>query len=147
MRMKEEMSTLLNRSLNSTEADNLHMGSPRDLIKSLISEGHRRIAIVTGPLSSQRSLARLEECLGTLESHNVPVCSGHVFKVGPLRPSPVFGRLVLAMESRVRPTAIVAWNHRLAREVNVLLDKLGHKENVAVACLSDTHTELATVEM
>jgi DNA-binding LacI/PurR family transcriptional regulator len=142
------MSTLLPRSLKSAEADIEDMGAPRELIRSLIQQGHRRIAIVTGPLASQNSLARLEQCLGELESHNVPVCSNHIFKVGPLRPSPAFGRLVLAMESRVRPTAILAWNKRLAGEVSVILDQLGHRvpEDVTVTCLSHAEHEFAAAE-
>lgn len=77
----------------------------------LISLGHRRIAVITGPTNSQSSQARLSGYMAALQKNGISA-DPHLIKVGDYVSDKAYKAAcdLLEMREQDRPTAIFAFN-------------------------------------
>lgn len=95
----------------------------------LISLGHRRIAVITGPTNSQSSQARLSGYMAALQKNGISA-DPHLIKVGDYVSDKAYKAAcdLLEMREQDRPTAIFAFNdlgainvYRAARQHGISL--------------------------
>lgn len=95
----------------------------------LISLGHRRIAVITGPINSQSSQARLSGYMAALQKNGISA-DPHLIKVGDYVSDKAYKAAcdLLEMREQDRPTAIFAFNdlgainvYRAARQHGISL--------------------------
>lgn len=94
-------------------------------VRHLIELGHRRIAILNGPLDSTNCLHRYEGYMAEMRAHGLPVAADLVYNAELAKAAgAAMGRLTATLQSRNRPTAIVAGGYYLALEALTLLQEL-----------------------
>ena len=106
----------------------------------LISLGHRRIAVITGPTNSQSSQARLSGYMAALQKNGISA-DPHLIKVGDYVSDKAYKAAcdLLEMREQDRPTAIFAFNdlgainvYRAARQHGISLpEQLLHSSHAA----------------
>jgi len=82
-------------------------------IEYLVSLGHRRIGIITGPTTTTTGRERLEGYLNTLNKHQIPI-SDELIKVVSFKGESGIDAAKSLIELPERPTAIFAANNALA---------------------------------
>jgi LacI family transcriptional regulator len=84
-----------------------------EAVEHLINLGHRRIGIITGPLSTTTGRGRLEGYLKTLRKHDIPI-SDELIKVVSFKGESGVQAAIALLDIPDRPTAIFAANNALA---------------------------------
>lgn len=122
--------------VDSVSVDNV--AGARDCVRHLISMGHRRIAILTGPKAVQTAAERLQGYQEALVQAGIPVDPGLVLE-GDFRSESGYrlGRALLAGSDR--PTAVFVCNNMMALGLLRALAELGLHcpRDVAVASFDD----------
>ncbi len=85
----------------------------KDAVEYLIKNGHERIGIITGPLSTTTGRGRLEGYLMALQQHNIPI-SDELIKVVSFKGESGIEAATGLLNLPQRPTAIFAANNALA---------------------------------
>ncbi len=115
-----------------------NVGGARECVRHLLEQGHRRIAIITGPLRLQTGSERLEGYkLGLADGH-IPVDPKLIFE-GDFRLDSGRRRCEQAMNRRVRPTALFVCNGVMAVGVLQALEemKIACPDQVALATFDE----------
>lgn len=109
----------------------------------LISLGHRRIAVITGPTNSQSSQARLSGYMAALQKNGISA-DPHLIKVGDYVSDKAYKAAcdLLEMREQDRPTAIFAFNdlgainvYRAARQHGISLPTvIDHRFRRCLSC-------------
>jgi DNA-binding LacI/PurR family transcriptional regulator len=98
----------------------------RDAVQHLVDLGHRRIAIVNGPLSATNCLHRFEGYMAGLQANGLTVRPEFVFNADLARSAgAVLERLQQAMKEPQPPTAVIACGYYLALDVMALFRDIG----------------------
>lgn len=122
--------------VDSVSVDNV--AGARDCVRHLISMGHRRIAILTGPRAVQTAAERLQGYREALIQAGIPADPGLVLE-GDFRSESGYrlGRALLAGSDR--PTAVFVCNNMMALGLLRALTELGLNcpRDVAVASFDD----------
>lgn len=106
--------------------DSQNFEGARQAVKHLVSLGHRRIAIINGPLSSTNCLHRFEGYMAAMQANGIPVRPEHVFNADLARTAgAVLERLRQVLKDKDRPTAILACGFYLALDVMALVREVG----------------------
>ncbi len=122
--------------VDSVSVDNV--AGARDCVRHLISMGHRRIAILTGPKAVQTAAERLQGYQEALIQAGIPADPGLVLE-GDFRSESGYrlGRALLAGSDR--PTAVFVCNNMMALGLLRALAELGLNcpRDVAIASFDD----------
>ncbi len=113
-------------SLDCVDSQNLE--GARAAMRHLVGLGHRRIAIVNGPLSAANAYDRYQGYLAELAAAGLPERPEFVFNAKEARTAgSVMGRLVEVMRQPLadRPTAVLACGYYLALDVMSAMRELG----------------------
>jgi len=113
-------------SLDCVDSQNLE--GARAAVRHLVRLGHRRIAIVNGPLSAANAYDRYQGYLEELAAAGIPEKPEFVFNAEEARTAgSVMGRLVEVMRqpAAVRPTAVLACGYYLALDVMSAMREVG----------------------
>ena len=98
----------------------------RHAVQHLIDLGHRRIAIVNGPLAAPNCLHRFEGYLAALQANGLTVHPEYVFNADAARSAgAVLQQLREVLKDHRRPTAVVACGFYLALDVMALVREMG----------------------
>ncbi|HOW72458.1 MAG TPA: GntR family transcriptional regulator [Phycisphaerae bacterium] len=125
--------------LNCVDSQNAE--GTRAAVRHLVELGHRRIAIVNGPLDSTNCLHRFEGYLTALQEAGITPQEDCIFNAELAKAAgAAMGRLAEALRSRRRPTAIIAAGYYLALEVLALLRQLRIRvpEEISLVGFDDT---------
>lgn len=82
-------------------------------VEYLIKNGHQRIGIITGPLSTTTGRGRLDGYLKTLQKYEIPICE-ELIKVVSFKGESGLQAASALLDLADRPTAIFAANNALA---------------------------------
>lgn len=126
-------------AISYVDIDNIGAGSR--LTEYLIAKGHRRIAFIGGPDKFVRSVGqRYEGFCRAMAAHALTVDPAFVF-MGNHREAEVMQEVVEKMRSAgaERPTAIFAWNDRVAAQAVVAMQGLGLRvpDDVSILGIDD----------
>ncbi len=110
-------------------------------VSYLIELGHRSIAHLAGPLTTDTALRRLQGYRQALEQHGLPFASALVEECGFSRPSGTAGMHRLL--SRARPTAVFATNLLVAVGAMIALREVGLRVPEDVSVVGFHNAELA----
>ncbi len=120
---------VLGSSMNNTRLaciDSQNFEGARQAVKHLVSLGHRRIAIINGPLASTNCLHRFEGYMAGMQVAGITVRPEHVFNADLARTAgSVLDRLRQVLKDKDRPTAILACGFYLALDVMSLVREMG----------------------
>lgn len=106
--------------------DSQNFEGAREAVQHLVKLGHRRIAIINGPLASTNCLHRFEGYMAGMQANGIPVCPEHVFNADVARTAgAVLDRLHQVMKHGDRPTAILVCGFYLALDVMALVREMG----------------------
>lgn len=98
----------------------------RDAVRHLAELGHRRIAILTGPLARADNLHRYKGYLAEMHERGLPLREPYMLTSEADGSAwSIRRRLVELLREGSRPTAILAGNHDLALEVLAVARRLG----------------------
>jgi LacI family transcriptional regulator len=92
---------------DAVSADNL--GGSREAVRHLLERGHRRIAIITGPLQLVNARLRLEGYKRALTAHQIPIEDG-LIREGRYDAESGFEQTKAILELKNRPTAMFISN-------------------------------------
>lgn len=124
----------------------------RECVRHMIQKGHRRIAIITGPLDVQTGRERLQGYEEALREADIPVEQSRIFE-GDFRHDSGYRLGKKIIEQRVRPTAIFVCNGVMTLGVLKGFDELNIRcpSEIALATFDDLavdspfHPHLTTV--
>ncbi|MBI4579723.1 MAG: GntR family transcriptional regulator [Planctomycetes bacterium] len=120
---------VLGGSMNNTRlfcVDSQNFEGMREAVQHLIALGHRRIAIVNGPLAATNCLHRFEGYMAAMQANGMSVRPEYVFNADAARSAgAVLQRLRQILKEPNRPTAVVACGFYLALDVMALLREMG----------------------
>lgn len=123
-------------NVDSVSVDNV--GGTRSCIQHLVTMGHRKIGIITGPTVLQTARERLQGYTDALKEANLPV-RPELIREGDYRAEGgrAAGRELLA--SGDRPSAVFVSNNMMALGVLRAMEELGLKcpDDVAIAMFDD----------
>jgi DNA-binding LacI/PurR family transcriptional regulator len=106
--------------------DSQNFEGARQAVKHLVGLGHRRIAIINGPLASTNCLHRFEGYMAAMQANGIPVLPEHVFNADLARTAgAALERLRQVMKEKDRPTAILACGFYLGLDVMALVREMG----------------------
>jgi LacI family transcriptional regulator len=131
---------LLDRNIQGLECDQVlsdNSTTTRMLIDHLINQGHKRIAIVNGPLDVSTARERHQAYIDTLKIHGLTI-DVNLIKESQFRQSDVSETIkqLLTLSAEQRPTAIFATNNFIGLSTLKFLYKLGVKVPEEVAVVS-----------
>ncbi|WEG11082.1 LacI family DNA-binding transcriptional regulator [Pullulanibacillus sp. KACC 23026] len=131
---------LLDRNIQGLECDQVlsdNSATTRTLIEHLIDQGHKRIAIVNGPLDVSTARERHQAYIDTLRIHGLTI-DENLIKESQFRESNVSDTIqqLLNLSPDRRPTAIFATNNFIGFNTLKFLFKLGVKVPEEVAVVS-----------
>ena len=116
----------------SAEGPNLHCidsenrQGARQAVRHLIELGHRRVAILNGPLAASNCLHRFEGYMEEMIANSMPVRHEWVFNAEVARTAgDALSGLAQALRGVNRPTAVLACGYYLALDVMTLLRDMG----------------------
>jgi LacI family transcriptional regulator len=122
--------------VDSVSVDNV--GGARNGVRHLISLGHRKIAILTGPASLQTAAERLQGYTEAFNEARIPMCPDLILE-GNFRSESGYqlGRKLLAGADR--PTAVFACNNMMSLGLLKSLAELGLRcpEDIAIVMFDD----------
>lgn len=123
---------LIDRNIPDLDCDQVvsdNETTTRKLIEHLITQGHKKIAIINGPLDVSTARERQQAYLDTLKLHGIPV-DKNLIKESQFRDSDVTNSIQQLLELPVseRPTAIFATNNFIG--MNTI--KTLHKNNIKI---------------
>lgn len=104
---------LLDKKVKNVNADSVlvnNVGGSMQLIEHLISLGHKRIGIITGPLSFSTGEERLEGYLKVLREHSIPE-DKDLIKIGDFKKQSGYLLTLELLSLTLPPTAIFACNN------------------------------------
>ena len=134
---------LLDRKIDGINADEIHGDSregTRRILQYLIDNGHKNIAIISGPLHVSTARERQEAYMDTLKANQLPVREDYIFhsKFKGQDTSDMINKLVV-LDKAERPTAIFAANNIIAvHTIKALREKgLQVPEDISVVCFDD----------
>lgn len=145
----------LDRQVAGIQADAVlldNVRGARECIRHLLQLGHRRIAIVTGPLKLQNARERLQGYEEALRESDVPIVPGLILH-GDYRMESGARLTKQLIENKMNATAIFVCNGVMTVGVLDALEELGVKcpQDISVATFDDltfdhsSHSHLTTV--
>lgn len=132
---------LIDRYINDLRCDQVlsdNETTTRKLMEHLIEQGHRRIAIINGPLDVATSRERQQAYCDTLSSHGLPVNHNLIHQSQFFQDSDVTSKIKRLIDLPIdeRPTAIFATSNFLGLNTVKALKKYNIRipEDMAVVC-------------
>ncbi|MGN7940335.1 LacI family DNA-binding transcriptional regulator [Virgibacillus sp. 6R] len=131
---------LIDRNIQDLECDQVlsdNETTTRKLMEHLISQGHKNIAIINGPLEVSTARERYQAYTDTLKIHGIPLNRNLVME-SEFRDSDVSSALhhLLELPESERPTAIFATNNFIGMSTMKTLKKLKIKVPEGIAIVS-----------
>ncbi|MEK6715003.1 MAG: substrate-binding domain-containing protein [Candidatus Omnitrophota bacterium] len=115
------MNNYLKEPINCIAIDNKN--ATVEVVNYLVGLGHTKIATITGDLSTQAGIDRLEGYKVVLTQHNLPINANYI-RTGNFLRTPAHQAALTLLTLRERPTAIFAASDVMALEViNVAKEK------------------------
>ena len=108
---------LLDRGINLSHFNSVFVNNTSgsfDAINALISEGHKNIAIISGPMSSKPGRERFYGYENALKNNNLPVNTDYIF-FGDFKLQSGYEITKQILKLKQRPTAIFAANNMMAQ--------------------------------
>jgi len=123
-------------SANWVDAD--FAGGVEQAMEHLISLGHRRIALLTGPMSLVSVRLRVRGYQNALQSHHLPATAGYVME-GNFTSESGHALAVQAMQHSSPPSALICGDDMMAFGAMQALKELGYRvpEDVSVIGFDD----------
>ena len=137
---------LLDRKITGINCDEIHGDShngTRKVLEYLIEKGHKRIAIINGPLNISTARERQDAYIDILTSYNLPIHEDFILQSHYKNESTNISTL-LSMPLDEQPTAIFAANNFIA--INTIKELRAQKvrvpEDISVVCFDDLDPSL-----
>ncbi|WP_257348903.1 LacI family DNA-binding transcriptional regulator [Pseudalkalibacillus decolorationis] len=134
---------LLDRKIEGINCDAVHGDSQegtRKILEHLINKGHRKIAIINGPLDISTARERQKAYIETLNAYNLPVHEELILQSHyKNKDSNSDISKLLSVKLEKRPTAIFAANNFIAINTIKELRKINIRvpEDISVVCFDD----------
>ena len=132
---------VIDRRVNHWEGDSVYCDSvagAHALVQHLLSLGHRRIAILSGPVATSTAEDRVTGYCLALRKAGIPIDERLILR-GEYRESSGITLTRELIESHVNPTAIIAANNAIAAGVleQLKILGLGVPDDIAVVCFDE----------
>ncbi|WP_100407711.1 LacI family DNA-binding transcriptional regulator [Bacillus solitudinis] len=134
---------ILDREINGLESDivlgNSHEGT-RGLMKHLIENGHKKIALINGPSHISTARERKQAYIESLQFYNLPVVEALIFETDyKQRSETTIIDILLDLPASLKPTAIFAANNFIAVTMMKKLKERGLNipKDMAFVCFDD----------
>jgi LacI family transcriptional regulator len=135
----------LDRPVSGVNADSVlldNVRGARECVRHLVRQGHRNIAVITGPLKAQNACERLQGYEEALREADIPVDNALIHE-GDFRYESGNRLAKRLLQSQVNVTAIFVCNGVMTLGVLSALEELGVRcpENMALATFDDLTLE------